>query len=55
MIFPLAVREISQIEPENLRRWMESQDVPLGILANFHSERLDLQFMKETGGHNKQR
>ena len=55
MIFPLAVREISQIEPENLRRWMESQDVPLGILANFHSERLDLLFMKETGGHNKQR
>lgn len=50
MVFPMAVRETSQIEPENLRRWMASQGVSLGILANFHSERLDLVFMKELRG-----
>ena len=47
MVFPVAVTDTNQVEPENLRRWMASQDVPLGILANFHAERLDLVFMKE--------
>ena len=47
MVFPVAVTGTNQIEPENLRRWMASQGVPLGILANFHAERLDLVFMKE--------
>ena len=47
MLFPVAVGDIEQIEPENLRRWMSSQGVPLGILANFQSERLELKFMKE--------
>lgn len=46
MIFPVAVRDTRQIEPENLRRWMASQGVPLGILANFHAERLQPVFMK---------
>ena len=48
MLFPVAVRDMRQVEPENLRRWMASQGVPLGILANFQSERLDLMFMKES-------
>jgi hypothetical protein len=42
-----AVTDANQIEPENLRRWMASQGVPLGILANFYAERLNLVFMKE--------
>ena len=49
MIFPVAVRETEQVEPENLRRWMESQGIPLGILANFHAARLELVFMRSTG------
>ena len=47
MLFPMAIRDPRQIEPENLRRWMASQGVSLGILANFHAERLKPVFMKE--------
>jgi len=46
MLFPVAVTGTNQIEPENLRRWMASQGVSPGLLANFHAERLDLVFMK---------
>jgi len=48
MLFPVAVHDKRQIEPENLRRWMASQGVPLGMMANFHAERLEPMFMKET-------
>lgn len=47
MLFPVAVRDQRQIEPENLRRWIASQDISLGIPANFHAERLEPVFMKE--------
>lgn len=47
MLFPVAISSIQQIEPENLRRWMASQGITLGILANFQSERLEPKFMKE--------
>jgi GxxExxY protein len=47
MIFPVAVSDLARVEPENLRRWMLSERVPLGILANFYRERLELVFMKE--------
>lgn len=50
MLFPVAVRDSNRIEPENLRRWMASQGVPLGILANFCAEQLNLVFMKESAG-----
>ena len=46
MLFPVAVRDQRQIEAENLRRWMVSQGISLGILANFHAERLEPVFMK---------
>ncbi|MBI1878370.1 MAG: GxxExxY protein [Chloroflexi bacterium] len=49
MLFPVAVRDRRQIEPENLRRWMVNQSVPLGIVANFCAERVELDFMKERG------
>ena len=48
MLFPVTVRDKRQIKPENLRRWMASQGVPLGIMANFYTERLEPMFMKET-------
>jgi GxxExxY protein len=51
MVFPVAVRDERQIEPENLRRWMASQGISLGILANFHAERLEPIFLKETVQH----
>jgi len=46
MVFPVAVRDIQQIKPGNLRRWMVDQEVALGILANFSAERLELVFLK---------
>lgn len=46
MLFPVAVRDEGRIELENLRRWMVSQGVPLGIMANFYAERLEPRFMK---------
>ena len=49
MLFPVAIRDITRIEQENLRRWMRFQGVPLGILANFHADKLDLRFMKTHG------
>lgn len=47
MLFPVAIRDHRQIEPENLRRWMAQERISLGILANFCAERLILDFMKE--------
>jgi len=47
MLFPVAVRDLRQVKLENLRRWMASQGVPLGILGNFCREHLELGFMKE--------
>jgi len=49
MVFPVAVRDEEQIELENLRCWMASQGIRLGILANFRAERLQPKFMKELG------
>jgi GxxExxY protein len=46
MIFPVAVADVGQIEPENLRRWMASEGISLGILANFQAARLDPVFMR---------
>jgi GxxExxY protein len=47
MLFPTALRETEQIEPDNLRQWMQSQHIPLGILANFHATpAVDLRFIR---------
>ena len=40
MLFPVAIQDTNQFQPGNLRHWIERQDIPLGILANFHAERL---------------
>ena len=46
MAFPVAIRDDEQIELENLRRWMASQGIRLGILANFRAERLAPKLMR---------
>ena len=48
MLFPVAVREGQRLEPENMRLWMESQGISLGILANFATAYLVPEFMKIT-------
>jgi GxxExxY protein len=40
MVFPVAVSDINEISINNLKAWMETQKIPLGILANFHQEKL---------------
>lgn len=46
MLFPVAVRDEEQIKLENLRRWMMSQGIRLGIMANFHAEHLEPKLMR---------
>jgi GxxExxY protein len=37
MVFPVAIQDIADIRIDNLKDWMRVQEVPLGILANFHA------------------
>jgi len=37
MVFPVAIQDIADIRINNLKDWMRAQEVPLGILANFHA------------------
>lgn len=46
MLFPVAVKDIQQLNPANLRLWAQSQKVSLGILANFYPAQLALVFMR---------
>ena len=35
-VFPVAVHDLNSISINNLKAWMKVQQIPLGILANFH-------------------
>ena len=48
MVFPVAIGKLGNMKPQNLRQWMASQDITLGILANFNEAQLTPIFMKET-------
>ena len=50
MLFPVAIGTTNQIQPANLRKWMKSQGIKLGIIANFHTLHLKPEFMKEARG-----
>lgn len=50
MLFPVAISDITQIQQNNLRSWMISQGIELGILANFYPSRLDFRFIKVDEG-----
>jgi GxxExxY protein len=40
LVFPVAVQDINDIRINNLKDWMRVQNIPLGILANFHDTSL---------------
>lgn len=46
MLFPVAISDITQIQQDNLRSWMRSQGIRLGILSNFYANQLDFRFIK---------
>jgi len=46
MLFPVALAGARQMEEKNLRAWMASQGVQLGILANFQAESFEPVFMR---------
>lgn len=37
MVFPAAIQDIRDVRVDNFKDWMRTQNVPLGILANFHA------------------
>lgn len=41
MVFPVTVVDVNDIRLNNLKDWMRSESVPLGILANFYAESLE--------------
>ena len=41
MVFPVAIQDIHDVRTDNLKDWMRTQNVPLGILANFHALSLE--------------
>ena len=51
MVFPVAISDLGNMKPQNLRHWMASQQISLGILANFNDTQLKPVFMKETGSY----
>lgn len=46
MIFPVAIQDINDIRIENLKDWMQVQQVELGILANFRDTSLKPMFLR---------
>jgi len=52
MVFPVAISDLGNMKPQNLRHWMASQQITLGILANFNDKPLRPIFMKETAREN---
>jgi GxxExxY protein len=36
MVFPVAIENINNLSINNLKAWMQSQKIPIGILANFY-------------------
>ena len=46
MLFPVAIRDVSDIHLDDLKRWMQLCGVELGILANFDAIRLNPKFIR---------
>jgi len=36
LVFPVAVTNLNSISLNNLKDWLRAEQIPLGILANFH-------------------
>ncbi len=41
LVFPVAISDVSRIYLNNLKAWMRQLKIPLGILANFYTTRLN--------------
>jgi GxxExxY protein len=46
MIFPVAIQDINDLSINNLKAWMQVQNVPLGILANFYPASLEFMVLR---------
>jgi GxxExxY protein len=46
MVFPVAVQDLSSLSINNLKAWMQIQQVPVGILANFYPARLEFMVLR---------
>lgn len=46
MVFPAAIQSLADLHLENFREWMRAQQVPLGLLVNFHDIELKPLFIK---------
>jgi hypothetical protein len=36
LVFPVAVTDINSIRFNNIKDWLRTEQIPLGIIANFH-------------------
>jgi GxxExxY protein len=46
MVFPVAIRDVRGIHLDNLKDWMRTCGIHLGILANFNTVHLDVVFVR---------
>lgn len=46
MIFPVAVQDMNDLNINNLKAWVQIQNVPLGILANFYPGSLEFMVLR---------
>jgi hypothetical protein len=46
MVFPVAVQDVNSLSINNLKAWMQIQQVPVGILANFYPARLEFMVLR---------
>ncbi len=46
MVFPAAIRNIADLGLDNFREWLRAEQIPLGIVANFHDTELKPIFLK---------
>jgi GxxExxY protein len=46
MVFPIAVQDLNALSIQNLKAWLQVQQVPLGIIANFHGDGLEFRVLR---------
>jgi len=46
IVFPVALRDIKDIQLDDLKHWMQICGVQLGVLANFNATRLEVVFVR---------
>ena len=46
MVFPVAIQDINDLSINNLKAWMQVQNVPLSILVNFYPVHLEFMVLR---------